>query len=58
MDLFAAAMLGHLDIVRAVLDAFPEARHVKGPHGIPLLDHAKAGGSEAESVVAFLESLG
>ena len=56
LDLFAAAMLGKLDVVKAVFTAFPEARHVKGPHGIPLLDHAKAG--EAESVVAFLKSLG
>lgn len=57
LDLFAATMLGKSEIVRAVLTAFPEARHVKGPHGIPLLDHAKAGGPEAAPVVEFLQSL-
>src|SRR5262245_34597761 len=39
LDLFAAAMLGKLEVVRAVLTAFPEALHVRGPHGIPLIDH-------------------
>jgi hypothetical protein len=58
MDVFAAAMLGHIDIVRAVLQAVPEARKWRGPHGIPLLTHAEAGGSEAASVADFLRSLG
>jgi hypothetical protein len=56
IDLFAAAMLGQVAIVKATLDAFPEARDVKGPHGIPLLVHAKAGGPEAAAVVELLES--
>lgn len=58
LDLFAAAMLGRLEIVRAVLSAFPEMLHTRGPHGIPLLVHAEAGGTEAEAVVAYLDSLG
>jgi hypothetical protein len=45
LDLFAAAMLGNLEIVKAALTAFPEAIHTPGPHGIPLIAHAKAGGS-------------
>jgi hypothetical protein len=57
LDLFAAAMLGKLEIVRAVVEAFPGARQVRGPHGIPLLDHAKVGGEEAQAVVEFLERL-
>jgi hypothetical protein len=56
IDLFAAAMLGQVAIVKAALDAFPEARDVKGPHGIPLLAHAKAGGPEAAAVVELLEA--
>ena len=58
LDLFTAAMLGRLEVVQAVLTAFPEALHVPGPHGIPLLQHAKAGGSEAEAVVHYLENIG
>src|SRR5512138_965631 len=32
LDLFAAAMLGKLDIVQAALEAFPEAIGTLGPH--------------------------
>jgi hypothetical protein len=57
LDLFAAAMLGELDVVRAALAAFPEALHIPGPHGIPLLAHAKAGGAPAAQVLEYLRSL-
>lgn len=57
LDLFAAAMLGKFEVVRAVIQAFPGAHHVAGPHGIPLLAHAKAGGEQAAAVVAYLEGL-
>jgi hypothetical protein len=57
LDLFAAAMLGSLEIVKAALTAYPNALHTPGPHGIPLLVHAQAGGEEAKEVVDFLVSL-
>jgi hypothetical protein len=57
IDLFAAAMLGRLEVVKAVLEAFPATRAVPGPHGIPLLVHAQKGGAEAATVAAYLESL-
>lgn len=57
MDIFAAAMLGQVEIVRVMLEAFPDARQLRGPHGIPLLAHAKAGGQEAAAVVDLLEKL-
>ncbi len=57
MDIFVAAMLGRLDIVEPALKAFPPLLHSKGPHGIPLLTHAKKGGEHAAEVVKFLESL-
>ncbi len=56
-DVFAAAMLGKLEIIQAVLAASPEALQVRGPHGISLLQHARAGGEEAVPVVAYLEGL-
>jgi hypothetical protein len=56
MDVFAAAMLGEVEIVRAVLAAQPSARDALGPHGIPLLAHAQAGGDDARGVVELLES--
>jgi hypothetical protein len=57
LDLFAATMLGQLEIVRATLKAFPGALHIPGPHGIPLIAHARAGGEAAAAVLAYLESL-
>ncbi len=57
LDLFAAAMLGKLEIVRAVLEAYPEVINNPGPHGIPLIAHAQAGGSEAIEVYEYLKSL-
>jgi hypothetical protein len=55
LDLFAAAMLGEVEIVRAVLAAHPGSRDVPGPHGIPLVEHARAGGEEAREVLELLE---
>ena len=57
LDLFAAAMLGRLEIVRAALDAYPEAINIPGPHGIPLIAHAQAGGNAAIQVFEYLTSL-
>lgn len=56
IDVFVAAMLGNLDIVKATLTAYPDSINTPGPHGIPLIAHAKAGGEEAKAVLEFLES--
>ncbi len=58
LDVFAAAMLGEVDVVRAMLDASPALRDAPGPHGISLARHAEAGGEQAESVLELLEALG
>jgi len=55
--LFSAAMLGQLDVVKAMVAANPGVEQFKGPHGIPLIAHAKAGGEAAAAVVAFLAPL-
>ena len=57
IDIFAAAMLGKLEIVKAIIEDNPAAQHNLGPHGIPLMVHAQQGGEEAEAVVAYLEAL-
>ena len=57
LDLFAATMLGKLDIVKAALTAFPGAIQTPGPHGIPLIAHAQAGGESAAEVLEYLQSL-
>ena len=50
LDLFAAAMLGELTIVRAALEARPSLARVPGPHRIPGVAPAKAGGPTAAPV--------
>jgi hypothetical protein len=57
MDLFAAAMLGRLDIIKAAAAAFPNILRVPGPHKIPLIAHAEKGGADAVAVVEFLKKL-
>jgi hypothetical protein len=56
--LFSAAMLGQLAVVRAMVEAAPGIQGTPGPHGITLLSHARAGGEDAASVVAYLEEVG
>ena len=57
IDLFAAAMLGKLEIVEAIIADSPDVRYTKGPHGITLHAHTTAGGDQAASVVEYLDSL-
>jgi hypothetical protein len=57
LELPAACMLGRLDFVKAAVAAFPEAAKTLGPHGITLIAHARKGGTQAEAVLKYLESL-
>ena len=40
VDLFAAAMLGQLAMLKSAIDTFTASLQVRGAHGIPLLSHA------------------
>jgi hypothetical protein len=55
-DIFTAAMLGDLVVVKSILAAHPALIDAKGPHGIPLIAHAKVGKNQAEEVLKYLES--
>ena len=57
LDIFATAMLGKFEIVKATLTAYPNAINTSGPHGIPLIAHAQAGGDDAQPVLEYLQSL-
>jgi hypothetical protein len=57
IDIFAAAMLGHLETVRALLSASPALARTRGPHGITLLAHAHAGGPSAAAVADYLAAI-
>ena len=56
MDIFCAAMLGRIDIVKAFLAADPKIVDLPGPHRIPLIRHAIAGKQDA--VVELLKAHG
>lgn len=56
LDVFAAAALGYMSVVRAAVEADPRVAHAMGPHGIPLIAHARAG--EHDHVVEYLRSVG
>src|SRR6476619_4660888 len=55
--LFSAAMLGQLDVVKAMVAASPGVERVHGAHSITLLRHAMAGGAAAQPVVEYLKTL-
>lgn len=57
VDIFAATMLGWVDVVRGLIAASPGIERTPGPHGITLLNHARAGGEAAKPVLDFLHTL-
>lgn len=56
--IFSAAMLGQLEVVKAMVAAHPGIQRKPGPHGISLLAHARNGGPESRAVVEYLTALG
>jgi hypothetical protein len=56
--IFSAAMLGQLEVVKAFVTASPGVQKTRGPHGLSLLSHARAGGAASAEVLKYLESLG
>lgn len=58
MNVFCAAMLGRLDIVKAVLSLHPDLKNSAGPHGLKLIHHATQGGEGAKKVLKYLQKIG
>jgi ankyrin repeat protein len=56
MDVFCATMMGKVEIVKAFLADDPKVVDLKGPHGIPLIRHAKAG--QQDAIVEMLVAKG
>jgi hypothetical protein len=56
-DIFTAAMLGQLDIVKVLLTFQPKLIDAKGPHGLSLEHHAKVGGANSKAVLDYVRSL-
>ncbi len=56
--IFSAAMMGHVDVVKAFIAARPGVQRNLGPHGLTLMWHAKQGGPDAAAVVQYLTMVG
>ncbi len=54
--LFVAAMLGNIEIVKSMIEPYPELIKSKGPHGLDLIHHATKGGEIAIEVLNYLKS--
>jgi hypothetical protein len=57
IDLFCAAMLGQLAAVQSFLALSPRLIDARGPHGLTLHFHAQVGGTDAEPVLDYLQSI-
>ncbi|MEQ9374354.1 MAG: hypothetical protein RIG68_04215 [Imperialibacter sp.] len=58
LDIFTAAMMGKLDLVKLIVATYPASLTSAGPHGITLMKHAVMGGEAAVEVVEYLKSQG
>ena len=56
--IFTVAMMGQLAILKGWIEAAPGIQRTRGPHGITLAAHARAGGAAAAETLKYLESLG
>lgn len=57
-NIYLACMLGHLNVVKLVIESNANLLNSKGPHGFTMLHHANKGGDGSKAVMEFLASLG
>ena len=57
IDIFCAAMMGQLSVVKSLLKLEPKLIDSRGPHGFTLHFHAQLAGKEADKMVAYLQSI-
>lgn len=57
IDIFCAAMMGELEVVKALLKLEPKLIDCRGPHGFSLHFHAQVGAKRSEAVLAYLQSV-
>lgn len=56
-NLFCAAMLGQLPVVKSLLEVEPKLIDAKGPHGFSLHFHAQVGGDGSKEVLEYLQGI-
>lgn len=58
VNMFVLTMLGKIELVKPTLEVYPNLLFAKGAHGLTLLHHAKAGGSENDDFIKYLNDKG
>ena len=56
--IFTAVMMGQMAVVRTMFEAWPGYQRTRGPHGLTMMVHARAGGEGNGEMVKYLASLG
>lgn len=56
--LFVLTMLGKTNLVKPIIEAYPQLLHSLGPHGFTFLHHAKRGGDDAAELLEYFSSKG
>jgi hypothetical protein len=57
-NIFVMTMLGKAELVKPILEAYPQFLNAKGPHGLTLLHHAQKGGDDAKELLEYLKLKG
>ena len=57
-NIYVLTMLGETTIVKSIVDKYPALLTGKGPHGLSLLHHAKAGGESSKELYSYFEEKG
>jgi hypothetical protein len=57
-NIYVLAMLGETGIVKSILEKYPSLLNGRGPHGLTLLHHTKAGGEDSRELFEWLKEKG
>ena len=57
-NIYVLTMLGETGIVKSILKKYPSLLNGRGPHGLSLLHHVKAGGEVSKDLYTYLEEKG
>lgn len=58
VNMFVLTMLEETELVKPTLEVYPNLLFAKGAHGFTLLHHAKAGGSENDDFIKYVNEKG
>ena len=56
--LHVLTMLGKTELVKPILEEYPQLINSLGPHGFTFLHHAKKGGDDSKELLAYFEEKG